>query len=553
MQRSTDPLELQLLKAAVENAQDGIMVTDATLDAPGPCIVFVNPAHAAMYGYRPEEQIGRTWRMLYSGEETQRIQQEVFPRLSAAGRWSGCVQGLRKDGTTFDVELNLTVTPTGDLVCACRDITERRAAEEALRRANLELANASRAKDAFLASMSHELRTPLAGILAMVELLDAELHGPLNEHQAAYVRSIEASGRHLLELIGDILDLAKVGSGTMELALGECFVDEICQAGIRLVDDAARKKGHVIELELPGLRLRMVADARRLKQVLVNLLDNAVKFTPAGRRIGLRASARGMAEGAAAEVCFEVWDTGIGIPTEARAHLFEPFFQAEALASHAPSGAGLGLALVKKLVELHRGRVELESSPGRGTRFRVYLPIVDAEERGRGRPLPMPVSGGDSRSPRPPARILVAEDNAINAAAFRDYLLARGFDVRVVVDGEMALETAASWRPHAMIMDVQMPRMDGLTAIQRLREHPDPLLARVPILVVTAYAMPGDEERCMASGADAYRSKPVNLRELADWLARMTRRPTGEGAAGGAGGPDMRADGAGTDPGCAPS
>ncbi|HWQ11212.1 MAG TPA: response regulator [Roseiflexaceae bacterium] len=383
-----------------------------------------------------------------------------------------------------------------------------------LSRANAALARAAQLKDEFLASMSHELRTPLNAILGRAETLQEQLHGPLNERQMRSVRSIEESGRHLLELINDILDLSKIEAGKLELNRAPVAVGQLCQASLRLVAEAAARKGISVSARIePGLT-SVPADERRLKQILVNLLSNAVKFTPEGGAVGLDVTGDPLA----GQLRFTVWDTGIGIAREDIGRLFRPFVQLDSSLSRQYNGTGLGLALVARMAELHGGCVSVESEPGHGSRFVVTLPwpgplgaapLRMVAERCASYGVP----GGDA----PPAGcmwplVLLVEDNEENIAVMQEYIAQHGYRVATARDGYEAVAAAAELLPDVILMDIQLPGLDGLAAIARIRAHP--ALAAVPIVALTALAMPGDRERCLAAGASGYLSKPVALREL---------------------------------------
>ena len=265
-----------------------------------------------------------------------------------------------------------------------RDISERKQLEETLRRhsqqlseANHELARASRLKDEFLANMSHELRTPLNGILGISESLHEEVYGPLNPRQHRAILDVEDCGRHLLDLINDILDVAKIEAGKVELELGSLDVEQVCQASHRLIKEAALKKQISVAVVIDRSLGQLVADQRRLKQILVNLLSNAVKFTPQGGKIGLDV----VGDRVKREVRFTVWDTGIGISPADQTRLFQPFLQLDSGLSRHYEGTGLGLVLVKRLTEMHGGALHIESEVGKGSRFTVVLPWIENDSR----------------------------------------------------------------------------------------------------------------------------------------------------------------------------
>jgi PAS domain S-box-containing protein len=389
-----------------------------------------------------------------------------------------------------------------------------------LSRANAELAKAARLKDEFLAGMSHELRTPLNSILGFAEILQNGVFGPLNERQLKFANNIEESGVHLLAVINDILDLSKVEAGKMELEIGPLSVEAVCEASLRMVKQLALKKQLQVAETIIDQVAEIQADERRVKQMLVNLLSNAVKFTPEGGQIGLEV--RG--DEAERVVHFTVWDTGIGIVPEDLKRLFQPFVQLDSRLARQYSGTGLGLSLVFRMAELHGGSVSVESQVNQGSRFTFSLP------------WPKPVSGVSSAAESSPEisltglavsqngqpyRILLADDNEDNIGLFQDYLEAIGFQVLVVRNGKEAIERTQEEQPDLILMDIQMPVMDGLEATRCLRS--DAALASIPIITVTSLAMPGDRERCLEAGANDYLSKPIHLEKLVKMIKAQLR------------------------------
>jgi signal transduction histidine kinase len=393
---------------------------------------------------------------------------------------------------------------------ACR-VAERTAELSA---ANAELARAAHLKDAFLASMSHELRTPLNGILGLSEALDEGIYGDLTvKHEA--LQTITASGIHLLELINDILDLAKIGAGKMELSFAPVEVALVAQTSLRLISQMAHQKNLHVVSSLDSSVGLLQADARSLTQILVNLLSNAVKFTPSGGSIGLDIV------GKAAErvVNCTVWDTGIGIADDDLARIFQPFVQLDGRLSRQYAGTGLGLALVAQLVDLQHGSIAITSTIGQGSRFTITLPwneMSAVTDIGMDEPAGKNQDGGSSDNHARQARILVVDDNPTNLAMVADYLTAKGFQVVVAQEGSEAVAQTRESEPDAIVMDIQMPGMNGLEAIRYIRS--DPTVARMPIIALTALAMPSDRKDCLAAGADDYLSKPVSLRTLVEIL-----------------------------------
>lgn len=437
---------------------------------------------------------------------------------------------LDRNGNEIEVELSVSYpTYRGGLATqgVLRDITERKRAERILAEerallaqrveertaelsaANAELARAARLKDEFVASVSHELRTPLNGVLGISELLREEIYGPLNEKQLKALKSIEESGRHLLSLINDILDLSKIEAGKLELQFETVSVEEVCRASLRMIKQIAYKKQLNVTLNLDYSVAVLQADGRRLKQILVNLLSNAVKFTPEGGSVGLEVA--GNAEQGV--VHFTVWDTGIGICQEDMGQLFQSFVQIDSSLSREHPGTGLGLSLVRRLTEMHGGGVSVESQVGQGSRFTVSLPWQPLSDTLEGALQRKSSTEKTDQLPRgEPYLILLVEDNETNIVTFFDFLQARGYRVIVARNGNEAIERAQEERPDLVLMDIQLPGMNGLEATRRLRSNGN--LAMIPIIALTALAMPGDRERCLAAGADDYLSKPVSLKEL---------------------------------------
>ena len=452
--------------------------------------------------------------------------------ISALGNTTDVVKGLRAGGIDyivkpFQAEEVLAHVQTH---LSLRGL-QRQLQEQArdLARTNAELDRAARLKDEFLASMSHELRTPLNAILGMSEALESEIYGPMNEKQLKSVEIIESSGNHLLALINAILDVAKIGAGTLELEIRPIPVESVCQASLAFVKQAAIKKRLRVSSVFDGAVTMLQADGRRVKQMLVNLLSNAVKFTPEGGEIGLEVI--GDEEGEVVHLV--VWDTGIGILPEDRERLFQPFVQLDNSLSRRYEGTGLGLSLTYQLAELHGGSVALESDgvPGRGSRFTISLPWhkeIAGEGTGRGRsePAPQPVLPSAR-----PATILLAEDNESNIDAILDFLLAYGYEVIGARNGVEAVKMARQKRPDVILMDIQMPEMDGLEATRRIRADTSSGVATVPIIALTALAMPGDRERCLEAGVNEYLSKPVSLKRLVELIAAEMERVKTPGTA----------------------
>jgi PAS domain S-box-containing protein len=426
------------------------------------------------------------------------------------------------DGSVVTVESRiflLRIRGTVHILVTSRDISMRKKAEEALRLANAEMERAMRLKDEFLANMSHELRTPLNGVLAFSESLQEQIYGPLNERQLKSVHNIEVSGQHLLSLINDLLDLSKIEAGKLELNLETVMVDQICRASLMFVKEIAYKKRIQLSYHNDQPRAKFHADARRLKQMLVNLLNNAVKFTPEGGQVQLSVAVHTSEQ----QIQFAVQDTGPGIAAEHLTKLFQPFMQLDSGLARQFEGTGLGLALVKRLTMQHGGSVHVESAgiPGQGSCFTIVLPYLNTEAEA----LTSGASGAvqdDTLSLSPQVAgvsVLLAEDNEMNIDAVSGYLAYLGYHLSIARTGPEALERAQAQPPALILMDVQLPLLDGLEVIRRLRR--DPRFATTPIIATTALVMPGDRERCFQAGASQFIGKPMRMTELAALMKRL--------------------------------
>lgn len=401
-------------------------------------------------------------------------------------------------------------------------VTER-TAELAVAKGQAEFANQT--KSEFLANMSHELRTPLNAILGMSEALLDGVLGALNDRQQKSITTIESSGQHLLALINDILDVSKIEAGRLTLDISRVSISYLCESSLAFVKQQAMSK----QIQLKTVQLidaeYISVDELRMRQLLINLLTNAVKFTPVGGQITLEVYLEStqpefvedVLSSGMSNVCFSVNDTGIGIPESFHNKLFQPFVQVDSKLNRQYEGTGLGLTLVKQIAELHGGTVRLLSQLGKGSCFTVCLPqsCLTSDNSSLSQTLApnslsKPVEMVHPRSKVP--LVLLAEDNEASATTTVNYLTANGFRLLLAQDGEMAMSMAQTHLPDAILMDIQMPGMDGLQAIEGIRQNVQ--LTHTPIIALTALAMAGDRERCLAAGANDYLTKPVKLKQL---------------------------------------
>ncbi len=414
------------------------------------------------------------------------------------------------NGKLRDYEARIVASDDDEVMSIVRDITARKQVESALRDSKEAAEAGSRAKSEFLATMSHELRTPLNAILGLSHLLQEEIFGEVNAKQKEYISCIHGSGEHLLALINDILDLSKVEAGREELTRVPLDVKELSDACLALVRDRAQAKGlqliHQVEAQVDTC----IGDERRVKQMLLNLLSNAVKFTSAGT-VSLRIQQ--IDQG----IAFIVSDTGIGIDPSQIKFLFQPFKQLDSRLNRQYEGTGLGLALTRKLAQLHGGDVTVQSTVGKGSQFTLVLP-TDAT-------VTLSCSNGfcseqeNSSKLQAPKRILIVEDDDCTAMLLQDYLEAIGYEIEYASDASSFLERVRRFGPDLILLDVQLrDEVTGLDLICCLRQEPE--LRHLPVVMVTAMAMAGDRDLCLEAGADDYLSKPFGIPQLEAILMR---------------------------------
>ena len=662
--------------AIVESMNDGVIVLSKRN-----VVVDINPRAARLLSLAPGSALGQPIGKIMPNWANLQQLQALLSTVDLGPPQS--VELMLLDNQTRYVDLAITNLfdrnnrASGRLI-TLHDVTRRKLVEQALaherntltRRveertsdlseANAQLARAARLKDEFLASMSHELRTPLNTILGLSEALQEQVYGPLSEKQLRALHSIEESGRHLLALINDILDVSKIEAGQLALDIRPVSVESVCQASLSLIRQIALKKQLTVTSQIAPQARVLEADERRLKQMLVNLLSNAVKFTIEGGMVGLDVTADAQTE----VIRFVVWDTGIGIDPSNMPRLFQPFVQLDSSFTRHHEGTGLGLVLVYRMTEMHGGSISVDSEPGKGSRFTISLPwrtynapaatsaesnlwrltdgrralVINDSQTGAEQTVKLlnelGINGtiytestnvaAHARTVRPdlilldlflpdrfgwdilselrrdeqtryvpvivismvdvtppahlvsdatlgmvhmmykpftreelnialnavstqvpvsaptfalttlpslrplhkpvvaPPTILLVEDNETNISTFSDYLQARGYRVQIARNGQEAMDRLAEATPDLVLLDIQMPGMDGLEVMRLVRSEKQ--WALLPIVALTALAMPGDRERCLAAGANAYLSKPISLKLLISTIETHLKR-----------------------------
>ncbi|MEH2268584.1 MAG: hybrid histidine kinase/response regulator HrmK [Nostoc sp.] len=391
-----------------------------------------------------------------------------------------------------------------------------------LSNSNQELERTNQLKNQFLANTSHEIRTPLSSIIGFTHLLLAQGYEPSRERQQDYLNIIQSSGKHLLALINDILDLSKIEANQLEVQWETVDVPLLCSNVLALVKEKAANKGLKLCLELKPDITTLVADPLRLKQMLLNLLFNALKFTSKGS-VGLEVAPKGVF------VHFTVWDTGTGISKEDQVQLFQPYFQIAKAVADGVEGTGLGLAVTQKLAQIHGGSVKVESEVDRGSRFTLVLPLKqevgvggnegdEGAEEAKFSSSPLPFTPSSS------VEILLVENDLPNANLIQIYLRKLGYQVTWVKNANEMWETLTQLEPVVILMDICLADGNGLNLVQQLREHPQ--YRTIPVIVQTAMAMKGDRETCLAAGVNDYISKPIDLPLLAILVAKYSKPPT---------------------------
>lgn len=501
------------VRTIMKSAVDGII----TINEEG-LIETVNPAASALFGYSDSELLGHNVNMLMPEPDASQhdgylneYKETGNPKIIGRGRE---VFGKRKDGSTFPLDLavsEMTLNKELIFVGILRDITERKVIEKALILAKEEAQNASQAKSHFLSNMSHELRTPLNGILGFTDLLKGQHFGSLNVKQSGYVKQIDNCGKHLLDLINDLLDIAKIDAGKLGIFIDSYLAKDCMESVLGLMGSQFEQKKIILKTHIDPDLEKLTCDIKRFKQILLNFLSNAVKYTSEEGLIELKFVREASCDR------ISISDSGIGIDADELEHIFDEFHQVDRKRDEDLGGAGIGLALTRRLVELHGGIVGVESERGKGSTFWFTLPYDVLKEK---KPVVETAHKTSSSSMESVSarRILLAEDNEVNLKMILDILSIHDHQVFVATNGQEAVSLAQTCNPDIILMDIRMPVMNGLEATQAIKEFPE--LIKIPIIALTASAGEEERERCYAAGCVEHVSKPIQSEELFKVLER---------------------------------
>lgn len=460
-----------------------------------------NPQAWRMLGYSREQLLSLPMSAVYSRDPS-RLTRFVDSVSLQGNGWTDSLSCLTKSGDVISTEISashLEIDGSPRLICVVRDVTERKRMELEVVAAKETAERASSVKSGFISQMSHEFRTPLHTISMLAQMLDEDFYGPLSAEQAQSVEQIGGAASHLGELIDDVLEFSKDSEVSRSLNPSDLDVAEVCDGARRLVEPLASKHDIEIELRIDRAASRAWADRRSLTQILVNLLPNSIKATSKNGKVGV------VVQRAEQGTCFSVWDTGSGISNADLSQIFEPFTQLGTSSGMAELGNGLGLTLVKRLVQLSDGEISVESELGTGSRFNVFLPDASSGS-------PEDAAAADDTDSRSRLQMLIVEDHEVNASMLNDFFESEGYSVIVALDGRSALEALNVAVPDVVLLDMVLPDINGLEVLYELRSRSR--FRSLPVIAITANSVEGDRERTIEAGATAFVSKPVDIAEL---------------------------------------
>jgi len=515
-----------VLQTVLDNMTDGVMLFGGQVRGTDRLLRFINKRILEIHRYSAEEvhpgmMSSDIVRFLVKRgdfgavDDVERFVRQHNDRVLSP---SGCHYERTTPNGRY-IEFDFMPLSDGSILSVQRDITELKERADAAERARAEAEAANQAKSTFLATMSHEIRTPMNGVLGMMDVLE---HQGLNQNQRRSVATMRESAQSLLRIIDDVLDFSKIEAGRLELEATAFSLSGLIDGVVSTFHAQAAGKRLTLATEIDsGSDDVLVGDPTRVRQILFNLLGNALKFTERGG-IWVHASTAPLGSGRT-RVTLGVRDTGIGLDAEQRARLFRPFAQADSSTTRRFGGTGLGLSIVRRLAELMEGSVAVESTPGVGSEFTVTLTLATAPADSPLKTLLRPAAPGAAAAPAHAGtgpRVLVVDDHPVNREVLVRQLGLIGIECDTAEDGVQALSLWAPGRYAAVLADIHMPRMDGHELTRRIREAEAGGRGRTPVVAVTANALKGEEERCIAAGMDAYIAKPVNIERLRATLER---------------------------------
>lgn len=482
-------------------------------------VEWVNEGFERLTGFKAEEVIGTYADQLHTSgisginPSSPYYKQLINTRKTVTYE----TKNFRKDGSWMWVYTTLTpiINQKNDIVnivAIDSDITDRKQAELQLLQSKLKAEKLAKTKEDFLANMSHEIRTPMNGILGMVQLLEST---PLNQQQTRYLKSISFASDNLLSIINDVLDFSKLEANAVVFEKTTFSITECVEHVMDMFEHKANEKGLKLTTSLaPTIPQNLIGDPTKVCQIITNLLSNAIKFTQQGE-VKLAITTQ-LVTDTVTEIAFTVSDTGIGIPKEKHDAIFSSFEQAETNTTRKYGGTGLGLAIIKKLTEGMGGNVNLTSEVGKGSSFCVVLPFTLCTENKEAITETSPQKPTASLKGK---RGLLVEDNELNQMVANEFLAAAGIEVTTVSDGLQAVEATSATQFDFILMDIQMPNMDGYAAANAIRKQG----IETPIIAMTAHALAGEKEKCLAAGMNDYLTKPIKRDLLHNKLAELIR------------------------------
>jgi PAS domain S-box-containing protein len=506
------------LAARTFDSDEAITITDRDNK-----IIRVNNAFTRITGYEAEEVLGMDHSVLASGRHDTEFYQDIWRQLLERGNWSGEIYNRRKNGEIFPEHLYISAVKdaNGEIthyVAHFVDISKQKENEEKLLQAQYEAEAASNAKGLFLANMSHEIRTPMNGVLGILDLL---MDTSLDSKQRHLVKTGQASGAHLLNIINDILDYSKMDAGHLELASVSFDLYALLDSIMEVLQPQTQNKHLAFTLEKSSVLVQYVkGDPFRLRQILLNLISNAIKFTDQGVVKVHVSSTPGKQGNSTLHISVE--DTGIGVAPEDRDSLFDVFTMADQSHTRTSEGSGLGLAICKQLVTRMGGNISFDSEVGKGSLFHVEVELENGD--------PNEIDNshqvyGLRLKPKENTRVLLAEDNLANQTVIKSILEHAGLIVDIACNGQEAIEAVRTDHYDIVLMDISMPEVGGIEATRLIRGL-DEGRGDLPIVAITAHALPGDRERFIEAGMNNYLTKPIDR----DTMLRVIAHLTGDSA-----------------------